>query len=65
MVFKLTIDIGNDAMNDYDDLARALAKLAERMGNGSYRTGRIKYDGGKIMDLNGNSVGLWSIDDNE
>jgi hypothetical protein len=45
----ITIELGNDAMQNMDDVARALKTLAERMESGREPT--------KIMDDNGNSVG--------
>jgi hypothetical protein len=49
--FTLEIKLGNDAMQDQCDVARALAKLAGEL------TGRS----GTIRDDNGNRVGTWSI----
>ena len=65
MQFKLTIDLGNDAMQDAIDVASALSALAKRLRNDGIG-GRTNYppstpDGGKIMDTNGNSVGTWDV----
>jgi hypothetical protein len=45
----ITIDLGNEAMQNMDDVARALQALAKRMLNGN--------EPAKVMDENGNSVG--------
>lgn len=60
MTLTLTIDFGNDAMQTGVDAARALRSVADKLArNGSFQP--TKVDGGKIMDLNGNSVGKWEI----
>ena len=56
--FTLTIELGNDAMQDGGDVARALLKLAQRLEGNDFR----RVDGGGIMDLNGNSVGKWEVE---
>jgi len=50
--FTLTINMGNDAMADKYDVARALESLAGELG---YR------DSGRVVDDNGNTVGTWSF----
>ncbi len=50
--FTLTIILGNDAMQDKYDVARALEYLAGELG---YR------DSGRVVDDNGNTVGTWSF----
>ena len=50
--FTLTITLGNDAMQDKYDVARALESLAGELG---YR------DSGSVVDDNGNTVGTWSF----
>ncbi len=57
--FTLTIDLGNDAMYRGNHIADALRKLAERIECSHYYD--LKVDGGKIMDVNGNSVGNWEV----
>jgi hypothetical protein len=61
MEFTLTIKLGNAAMCDPLDVARALKELAEKIAsevgtevNGSWECAGI------IRDLNGNSVGTYS-----
>jgi hypothetical protein len=53
-VFGLEITLGNDAMRNRYDIAEALRGVAERIEAGS-------VDSGKVKDLNGNSVGSWTI----
>lgn len=52
--FTVKIELGNAAMMDLEDVARALRRIADRLEAGS--------DGGKVMDTNGNSVGTFSAD---
>jgi hypothetical protein len=52
--FSLEIRLGNEAMQSVDDVARMLEKIA-----GLLRRGRVD---GKIMDLNGNSVGHYGLE---
>lgn len=53
--FKLTIELGNDAMQDLDDVARALDKLA-RFGFG---------ESGSIKDDNGNTIGHYETTEDD
>lgn len=53
--FTLEIEMGNDMMRRPSHVADALAKVAKRILDGS--------DGGKIMDMNGNSVGRFDFTD--
>jgi len=55
MNLKININLDNAAFEDEGEISRILRKLADKI---SY-DGRI--DGGKIMDVNGNSVGTWEI----
>lgn len=55
--FTVTIELGDDAMQDGQDVARALKEVARKV-----RDLRFSHaDGGGIMDLNGNSVGKWEV----
>lgn len=63
MTFTLTIELGNDAMQTYGDLARAISGVGHKLlisTGGSCPVTRV--DGGKIMDANGNSVGTWEVE---
>lgn len=53
MTFKLKIELGNAAMQDHEDVAEALERVA--------RVVRQGVAGRRIMDLNGNAVGEWSF----
>ncbi len=61
MKLKLSIEFGvdsNDAMQTPSDLADAVAKAARKLSQwGELEIG----DGGKILDINGQSVGFWEI----
>lgn len=51
--FTLKIDLGNAAMSSPEDVAGALESVAAKV-----RDGR---DEGGIRDLNGNTVGRWTV----
>jgi hypothetical protein len=53
MKFTLTIELGNDAMNDNEHIAGALRAVAGKLEGGR--------DGGYILDGNGNNVGAYDI----
>ena len=53
MKLQLSIDMGNDAMQDGTDLATALRREAARLEDG--------FSSGYITDANGNQVGHWEI----
>jgi hypothetical protein len=57
-MFKLTIELGNEAMQTPEDVAEALQAVArelERLSGSWPRAGAE----GKIRDVNGNTVGKW------
>lgn len=56
--FSLNITLGNDAMRTRQHLATALRQVAKRMMEGA-----AAPETGKIMDVNGNSVGQWIFTD--
>jgi hypothetical protein len=61
--FRLGIELGNEAMQGPEDVARALHRLAEDLVIGA----PMMYDrwndgGGKIRDENGNTVGTWDYE---
>ncbi len=56
MTFTLTIELGNDAMQNQYDVRRALRELASDKLINKWSDG-----GAKIMDANGNSVGQWEV----
>lgn len=49
--FTLTIELGNDAMREAADVADALEQVAAQVRDG--------YNAGRIMDVNGNTVGRY------
>jgi hypothetical protein len=51
--FSLRIDLGNDAMQENEDVADALAGVATDVGAGQME--------GIIRDVNGNTVGRWQF----
>ena len=53
MKLTLTIETGNDTMQDGADLADALRREAARLEDG--------YTSGYITDANGNQVGYWEL----
>jgi hypothetical protein len=55
MKLEIQIDSRNDAMLTREEAAAALRRLALKVLQGD--------EGGKVMDANGQSVGVWSIDD--
>jgi hypothetical protein len=59
---SLEIELGNEQMKTRIHVAAALRMVAENIMSKGLR--RIEEDGPrKIMDLNGNSVGFWKIED--
>jgi hypothetical protein len=59
--FQLTINLGNAAMQDNHDVAKALRAVADRLSKFT-STGWSPYAlDGKIKDDNGNTVGSWEV----
>lgn len=58
MKFKLEIDMGNAAFEDYPD---ELPKLLELMALLARGNKWIKGDSGPLFDTNGNKVGAWEV----
>ena len=55
--FKVTIELGNDAMRHGYDVAKILREVARQM-----QSLELSRDYSKtIMDDNGNSVGTWEV----
>jgi len=59
MKFKVEIKLGNAAMLTGEDVAQALAEVADKLHQ-SYDDLRIG-DGRLIFDYNGNDVGSWEV----
>lgn len=53
-IFRLRIELDNDAMKDSDDLARALRQIA-------YKIDTVQDCEGIISDANGNKIGTHGI----
>lgn len=60
MKFELTISLGNDAMNNEQDLADAIRKVANSVEQFSITPGSTII-GGTTRDENGNKVGTWFV----
>lgn len=58
LYFNMSIELGNDAMQTYDDLAAALEKTAKKLRVYAHPE---PGETGRIMDTNGLSVGRWRI----
>jgi hypothetical protein len=60
--FKLTIALGNNAMQTAEDVAGALRGLADHVAQiGEYVDFGGYRDAGKVRDENGNAVGTWKL----
>lgn len=57
MRFSLTINLGNDAMNDPISLSDALRGVARDLRSSIDLAAQVNT----IRDFNGNSVGTWSL----
>jgi hypothetical protein len=51
--FTLNIELGNEAMQTGEDVARALRAVAKKLDGGA--------DSGRVQDENGNTVGEWDL----
>jgi hypothetical protein len=60
MEFKVTLKMGNAAMQTGDDIARAMRKLAGYFegSSGTFDQGEFRA----IHDDNGNKIGEWRVD---
>ena len=59
MTFTMTIEMGNDSMQTYADIAQATARI---FSDFSRQHEEVEDNAGRIYDANGNKVGHWSID---
>lgn len=62
--FTLEIELGNDAMQDCQDVAGALVKVAGRLINNEYDMNGDDITRG-IRDENGNYVGMWKVESDD
>jgi hypothetical protein len=59
--FTLSIRMGNDAMRDGADIARALRAVAERLAPDGYGSAPEPGERGRVQDENGATVGAWEM----
>jgi hypothetical protein len=59
MKFKLEIELGNDAMQTFDDVLEALQESHSSLADGSEPFIVGDYD--LLRDVNGNTVGKWEV----
>jgi len=60
--FVLTIELGNDAMQTYGDIASALIRLGkDSCDNEPPELVASSTNGGNVYDQNGNRVGKWKV----
>ena len=54
-MFKMEFKTGNAAFEDYaeQEISRILKEIADKVENGS--------TGGKVRDINGNTIGEWDL----
>ena len=60
MRFTLDIQMGNDAMQTYADIAAAVQRIFSDFAR---QHKNVEDNAGRIYDANGNKVGTWSIDE--
>jgi hypothetical protein len=60
MTFTMTIEMGNDAMQTYADIAQATQRI---FADFARQHDEVEDNAGRIYDANGNKVGQWSIDE--
>lgn len=61
MTFTLTIELGNDAMQTYGDLAHVLHNMAGQFDLVPFTPISEYGERFKIWDANGNTVGKWEV----
>lgn len=59
MKFTLSIELGNEAMQDSEDVAHALRTVAGKVAE--YYAPLEGGERGSIRDLNGNTCGSWEV----
>ena len=58
MEFRLSITLGNDAMQTPEDVGIALREVGAKLGNvAEFTPGDVV----RIKDVNGNTVGTWEV----
>jgi hypothetical protein len=61
MQLTVTITMGNDAMQTGEDLADALRRVAKEVEDLRMTEAHAERLSGRIRDVNGNTVGGWSV----
>ena len=62
MKFTVEIELGNDAMQTYQDIRDALKEIILSAGScASSHAQPTHGDGAKVRDENGNTVGSWGV----
>lgn len=59
--FTIQIKLGNEAMQTPDDIAGALEETAQKLVRRQSQYDPATADEGPIIDLNGNTVGVWRV----
>lgn len=59
--FRLTIELGNEAMQSGADVSEAIVK-AIPLGTLDMNAAMVSGDAGPIRDVNGNTVGRWYVE---
>lgn len=59
MKITITVETGNAEMKSGSDVCNAIMQKFAKI-SGAVDSGKV--DGGKIMDVNGNSVGAWEVE---
>lgn len=63
MKFTLEIELGNDAMRTYEDIAKSVRLI---FSDFSRRVEDVEEgEQGRIYDTNGNRVGVWEVKEEE
>jgi hypothetical protein len=60
MKFTLEIEMGNEAMLSYADIASSVRRIFSAFARTHEE---VEDNAGRIYDANGNKVGHWSIDE--
>ena len=59
--FTLTINLGNEAMQDSEDVAFALREVADKLMAADFSEGTRVFSPYNIRDANGTTVGEWAV----
>jgi len=62
MRFKIELDSDNDGFKTVPDLLQILEKQVTKLRKLDMIRELKKVDGGKILDINGNTIGSWELE---